>query len=159
MRRRAIACLALLGALSMRPYAFPVRLGYSAKLIEERWQLRKMLSGDCPLPPIRPCWEFGMAQLKMMRSRFPALANATLLPYSASHADGMRLAKTELPGKLFVFDNADEMRRAIHPVPQGVFGRVGYVAHAGFVTLPRAICARMSSLFDVGKETGRSNVQ
>ena len=149
-RRRALACLALLGTFAIPPYTLPKKAGYTLKLVDERQRLQEILDGA--LPPIRPCWGQALAQLKMMRREFPALATAELLPYSAPLADGLRAEDVELPGKLFVFDDANKMRRMASRVPPDVLGRVKYVLYSGFVTLPKAVGTRVASLFDGRKD-------
>ena len=149
-RRRALACLALLGTFAIPPYTLPKKVGYTLKLVDERQLLMEILDGT--LSPVRPCWGQSLAQLKMMRREFPALAKGKLLPYSASLADGLRAEDVELPGKLFVFDNEDKMRRMASRIPTDVLGRVKYVLRSGFVTLPKAVGTRVASLFDGRKD-------
>ena len=146
-RRRMLACLVLLGAFSIRPYTLPRRLCNTAKLVEDRLLLRQMLDGDRPFSPIRPTWPPSVAYLKMMRQRFPVLARAELLPYSAPLADGLREEGVELPGKLFVFADVDETRRLANRIPKGVCDRVNYLLRATFVMLPRATAERIASLW------------
>ena len=148
--RRTLACLVLLGTFAIPPYTLPKKVGYTLKLVDERQRLLEILDGT--LPPIRPCWGHSLAQLKMMRQEFPALATAELLPYSASLAVGLRAEDVELPGKLFVFDDMNKMRRMASRVPPDVLGCVKYVLRSGFVTLPKAVGTRVASLFDGRKD-------
>ena len=130
----------------------PKKVGYTLKLVDERRQLLEILDGT--LPPVRPCLEQSLAHLKMMRREFPSLAKAELLPYSASLADCLTGEDVELPGKLFVFDDADTTRRMASRVPPDALGRVKYVLRSGFVTLPKAVGTRVASLFDGRKDAG-----
>ena len=148
--RKSLACLVALGAFSIRPYTLPVKLGYSVGLVEERRLLQGLLAGERPLPPIRPCWNQSQAQLKMMRCRFPALAKARALPYSEALAEGLRHEGAELPGKLFVFADADETRRMAYRPPSDLVGGGAFVLHTMFVSLPCAIAERIASLWGAG---------
>lgn len=147
-----LACLLLLVVFSIPPYTLPKKIGYTLKLVDERLRTKALLDGVSAASLIRPCWSQSLAQLKMMRREFPALAKGKLLPYSASLADGLRAEDVELPGKLFVFDNEDKMRRMASRIPTDVLGHVKYVLRSGFVTLPKAVGTRVASLFDGRKD-------
>ena len=145
--RRVLACIILLGFFAMRPHTLVERIGYTAKLVDERRQLRELLADDRELPAIRPYLEWSLGQLKMMRRQFPALGRAELRPYSKRKEGLFRSANLELPGKLFIFNDAKEMRRCAHVVPEGTVQRVGYVLRVCFKTLPLAIVERIGSVF------------
>lgn len=57
------------------------------------------------------------------------------------------LSDLTLPGKLFVFDDMDEMRRHAHMVPEGTLQRIRYVMQSMFRALPLEIVHRIGSLF------------
>ena len=144
----AIACLFLLVAFSIPPYSLPKKIGYTLKLVDERLRTKAILDEvGATTVPIRPNWCQSLAQLKMMRREFPALAKAEMLPYSAVLADGLREEDAELPGKLFVFDDADETRRKALRIPPDTLGRVKYAMHSGFMSLPCAVAERIASLW------------
>ena len=145
--RRALASFVLLGTFSIPPYTLPKKVGYALKLVDERLRTKALLDGVSAATPIRPSWSQSLAQLTMMRRKFPALAKAEMLPYSAALADGIREEDSELPGKLFVFDDADETRRKALRIPPDTLGRVKYAMHSGFVSLPCAVAERIASLW------------
>lgn len=149
-RRRALACLVLLGTFSIPPNTLPKKIGYTLKLVDERRRLMEIIDG--PIFSMRPCWGQSLAQLQMMRREFPALSEAELLPYSAPFADGLRAEDVELPGKLFVFDDEDMMRRMASRIPTDTVGRVKYVSRSLLVTLPKAVGIRVASLFGSRKD-------
>ena len=150
--RYALACVILLGIFSVRPYTLARKFEYTMTLVDERRQLREMLTEERELPPIRPYVKFSLAQLKMMRREFPSLAKAELLPYFKKRAREFRRANLELPGKLFIFDDPKEMRRYAHVVQEGTMQRVEYVVRTCFKTLPIAIVERIGSIFECRRE-------
>ena len=83
----------------------------------------------------------------MMRQRFPVLARAELLPYDAPLSNELWEEGSELPGKLFVFADADETRRLASRIPKGVCDRVKYLLRVCTRTLPLAIVERIGSFF------------
>lgn len=147
-----MACVILLGIFSVRPYTLARKFEYTMTLVDERRQLREMLTEERELPPIRPYVKFSLAQLKMMRREFPSLAKAELLPYFKKRAREFRRANLELPGKLFIFDDPKEMRRYAHVVQEGTMQRVEYVVRTCFKTLPIAIVERIGSIFECRRE-------
>lgn len=148
--RRVMAFFVMIGTFSIHPGTLPKKVGYTLKLVDERRRLMEILDG--PLPPMRPCWGQSLAQLKMMRREFPALSKVELLSYSAPFADFLRAEDVELPGKLFVFDDEEMMRRMASRIPTDTFGRVKYVSRSLFVMLPKAVGTRIASLSDGRKD-------
>ena len=128
----------------VRPHTIYDRVVFAMSLVERRMVLSKLFEqSDVPVK-LRPAKATTMGQLKLMFRHASHVSHPEILPYSSVHRQTMK--GNEVAALLFVLDDLEETRRLAFRWPRNTKNGVVYAAHAGFVTLPRAVANRIFSL-------------
>ena len=157
--RQVLAFMLVSGVFLLRPYTLFARLVHVARLVDDRSKLTALLDIRAKLPPIRPCDPMFAGQLKFMRRHVPEIGNAELRPFSPVLAEKFRRDGVELPGRLFVFDDMDEMRRHASFIPMGKLNCVKHLVRVFALTVPRLVAGRIGSAFGASSWKEVVNVQ
>jgi hypothetical protein len=97
--------------------------------------------------------------LKLMRRHVPAIGNAELRPFSLELSEKSLRSGLELPGRLFLFDNMEDMRRHASFIPTGTLSCARHIVRVFALTMPRLIAWRIESAFGVTDQREVVNVQ
>lgn len=143
--RRTLCTLALAFTCTVGPQTLLDRLAYAASRVERRVILADVLEGGGKPPALRPAIPIGMGQLRLLFRQMPLAQPPEQLPFSQRHRDAMEREGLEISALLFVMDDMDEMRRKSFRYPRGLWRRAVHAVEMCFVTLPRAVAARLAA--------------